>query len=164
MERGMKTELPPDDSDKLLEKADALLRRHQRQPLAQPRTAATPPSSETKFPPAEISTEEPHLEAFSLDEPLLDESSLDDIPTLTDVVETAPAASVEAVALIPLPDNLEARLYHELESRIAPQLTAAFQHALAGLLEEARQQIHLAVRTHVEQETPALKPDGRRDG
>jgi hypothetical protein len=145
MERGMETELPPDDSDDLLEKADALLRRHQRQPFAQTRTAAAPPSAEA--PPPSV--------ALSLDEPILDEPSLDDIPTLTDVVETAPAASVEAVAPIPLPDDLEARLYHELESRIAPQLTAAFQHALAGLLEEARQQITFAVREHLKQEAPS---------
>lgn len=155
MERGMETELPPDESDDLLEKADALLRRHQRQPFPQPRTAATPPPVEPAAPFAEVSADELFVE-----ESIREDASPDDIPTLTDVVETASAASAEIAPPFALPDDLEARLYHELESRIAPQLTAAFQHALAGLLDEARQQIAFAVREHLKRDTqlPATNP------
>ncbi len=124
----MDTDLPPDDSDDVLNKVDALLKKHQRGSPKQPPHRAPPPAEEPAT-----------MEDF------------DDIPTLTDIVETAAPAAGN-----PTPEallsGLEERLHRELEARLAPQLTQAFQQALAQLLDEAKLQISLTVREHLRQE------------
>lgn len=129
----MHDDLPPDDSDDVLEKVDALLKKHQSGAFAavQPRAAAAPVEEQD------------------------DIAEFDDIPTLTDIVEASAAENPAAEALL---SDLEERLYRELEARFAPQLAQAFHHALAQLLEEAKLQISLAVREHLRLELQRQSP------
>lgn len=122
----MQDDLPPDDSDDVLEKVDALLKKHQSGGFSAPRPAPTA----QKAAPAE---------------------DFDDIPVLTDIVETAPASG-ESPAEEALLNDLEERLQRELEARLAPQLSQAFHHILTQFLEEAKLEVRLAVREHFSQE------------
>jgi hypothetical protein len=127
--------------DDVLDKVDALLKKHQSKPFVSPAKApaAAPPETE----------------------------DFDDIPTLTDIVEAMPAFSSHAemvYASLPhsggpqhsAPDellrDLEDRLCRELESSIAPQLSLAFGKALNQLLEQAKAHISETVRLHLAQE------------
>lgn len=135
----MRDDLEPDSSDDVLEKVDALLKKHQSRsfsPSARAAAPAPPPS------------------------PPPDSAEIDDIPTLTDVVETSPPFSSDTLyagtpqefaSEVRLHD-LEARLCRELESRIVPQLSAAFGQMLDELLEQAKERISETVRQHLAQE------------
>lgn len=131
----MPNEMEPDNGDDVLEKVDALLKKHQNRSFTPPARAAAPPKRAER-------------------------TDDDDIPTLTDIVDTAPPdASGTHYAGTPLDfaadvmrHDLEARLYRELESRIAPQLSVAFGRMLDELLEQAKGQISETVRQHIAQE------------
>jgi len=125
----MHDDLPPDDSDDVLEKVDALLKKHQSGGFsaAPSRPAPVPPAQ-----PEQI-------------------AEFDDIPVLTDIV-APPLDAEENPATAALLGDLEERLFRELEARFAPQLTQAFHHALAQLLDEAKLQISLSVREQLRQE------------
>ena len=135
----MAAELPSeDDNSEVLEKLDALMRRHH-QPAPPPAKPAAPP-------PAILAPTLPQAAPRDAD---------DGIPTLTDVVES------DRRAVAGDPDStlrsLEERLQHELETRIAPQLSLAFQQALDELLQDAKRQISITVREHLEQEMHAQR-------
>jgi hypothetical protein len=128
----------PSDND-VLEKVDALLKKHQSKPFAS--SAKTPLAA----PP--------------------ETADFDDIPTLTDIVDAPPAfppraeidyasepGGAQNFAADELLRDLEERLYRELESRIAPQLSLAFGKALNELLEQAKIHISETVRLHLAQE------------
>lgn len=131
----MHDDLPPDDSDDVLEKVDALLKKHQSGGFsaAPSRAAPVPPAQAEETP------------------------EFDDIPVLTDIV-APPLDADEDPAAAALLGDLEERLYRELEARFAPQLTQAFHHALAQLLDEAKLQISLTVREHLRQEMQKHTP------
>jgi len=136
----MRDDLEPDSSDDVLDKVDALLKKHQNRSFSpSPRaasTAAAPPN-----PPA-------------------DSADFDDIPTLTDIVETPPPFTADALYAGTPQDfasevqlhDLEARLCRELEARIAPQLSAAFGQMFDELLEQAKERIGETVRQHLAHE------------
>lgn len=129
----MQDDLPPDDSDDVLEKVDALLKKHQSGGFSAPRPAA--PATQ---------------EAAPADD-------FDDIPVLTDIV-APPLEADDDPAAAALLSDLEERLCRELETRLSPQLTQAFHHALAQLLDEAKLQISLTVREHLRQEMQKHTP------
>lgn len=130
----MPPELPPDDDRELLDKVDALLKRHQPKRYTElPEHTEPPPATRVEAPDFGI-------------------PDVDDIPVLTDVIEEP----VEVPAPARMPDNLlldlEERLYRELEARIAPQLSLAFGKALDELLSQAKIHIGAAVREHLAQD------------
>lgn len=134
----MDSELPPDDDNsEVLEKLDALMRKHQ-QPTPPKPAAPSPTLLAPTLPQAT-----PHSED-------------DGIPTLTDVVDRPTNAIPNSMAD---PDSavrsLEESLQLELETRIAPQLSLAFQQALDELLQDAKRQISITVREHLEKEMQA---------
>lgn len=148
----MPAELPPDDNSDVLEKLDALMRKHH-QPAPPPLKAVVPAPaklSPTLPPPT------PPAPAPALD---------DGIPTLTDIVEE-PAFPPKHHELAAYPDDtirsLEERLHRELENRIVPQLSLAFQQALDKLVEDAKREISTTVREHLGNEAPPRHdPDHR---
>ncbi len=141
----MENELEPDSGDDVLEKVDALLKKHQNRAFHSAARTASP---------APVPAPEPTPPAMSA----ADSADFDDdIPTLTDVVETSsPSASPTGTGYTGTPPglarDLEVRLCRELESRIAPQLSAAFGQVLDELLEQARQRISETVHQQLEQE------------
>jgi len=141
----MPPELPPDDDRELLDKVDALLKRHQ------PKRYTELPEH-TEPPPAEP------LPAPAAEAPDFSIPDVDDIPVLTDIV----AEPAEAPAPANMPDDLlldlEERLYRELEARIAPQLSLAFGKALDELLSQAKKHIGAAVREHLAEELRKPRP------
>lgn len=163
----MQFDPPPEDDDsrELLEKVDALLKRHQ------PKRPTAPPEEEPGLtaPPPEVPELMELADLIELPEeapkpppkppPVMqprvaDTVPFDDIPVLTDIV----VEPVEAIAPAdaPLPGNqlldLEERLYRELEARLVPQLSMAFSKTLNELLIQAKIHIGVAVREHLVQE------------
>ncbi|MBS4096925.1 MAG: hypothetical protein KGZ83_08845 [Sulfuricella sp.] len=140
----MPPELPPEeDNSEVLEKLDALMRKHQAPAAPPPKPAAPAPAILAPTLPKAAPAPAPHSEPAA---------ESDNIPTLTDVVE-------EPLPPSPVSDpdsalrTLEERLHHELETRIAPQLSLAFQQALDQLLQDAKQQISATVREHLNGES-----------
>lgn len=129
-----------DSNSEVLEKLDALMRKHYVEPPPPPPVPLVPPPE----PPAMLAPTLP--KSAQGDE-------FDDIPVLTEVIEEGPVMpapqpeSTDAAAR-----RLEARLLEELENRIAPQLSLALQQALDTVLADARRQIAAAVREHLDRE------------
>lgn len=171
----MQPEPPPDDDDsrELLDKVDALLKRHQPKryvetATAQPELAESPelpdvPVLQELLEPLETlaamesptEPEQPEPPPMAKSEPPEpDASAYDDIPVLTDIVEET--ADVHTPTDVPLPGgqllDLEDRLYRELEAHLVPQLSMAFGKALNELLIQAKTHISVAVREHLVQE------------
>lgn len=154
-----------DDSRELLEKVDALLKRHQPKrptvPLEEkPELTATPPDAPELMELADLIElpEEPPKQQPKpppVMQPRVDDTApFDDIPVLTDIV-VEPAEAI-ASADAPLPGDqlldLEERLYRELEAHLVPQLSMAFSKTLNELLNQAKIHIGVAVREHLVQE------------
>lgn len=129
----------PDSSD-VLDKVDALLKKHRP-------TTAQPADAEMLA----ISGVVPQL------------PPQEDIPTLTDIVSPPPPAAPVAAAPVSgaeldeaaveeLLRSVEDFLVRELESRIAPQLSITFDRALNDLLERAVTHVGQAVRETIAQE------------
>lgn len=159
----MQPERPMDDDDdqELLDKVDALLKRHQPKRYVVPPGAAAQPEPEV---PAE-SLMLPEPPPAALTEPAeIDIPAFDDIPLLTDIVDEQ--ADLPAPPSMPLPGelllNLEERLYRELEAHVAPQLSMAFGKALTELLSQAKILISEAVREHLAQELQNQKPEAEK--
>lgn len=154
----MQPELPPDDDDdqELLDKVDALLKRHQpKRYVAPPGVAARP---EPATPVESAAPPEPPPVA-PIEPAEADIPDFDDIPVLTEIVDQA--ADIPAPASSTFPDklllDLENRLYHDLETHIAPQLSLAFGKALDELLSQAKFHVSEALREHLARELHAQK-------
>lgn len=172
----MQPEPPPDDDDsrELLDKVDALLKRHQPKRYAEMAAPEQTESSELADVPvlqalhdplepteSQMEPEQPkpprqqEPPPMAKSEPSEPESSTyDDIPVLTDIIEetpdvhTPPGAPLSGGQL----QELEDRLYRELEAHLVPQLSMAFGKALNELLGQAKIHIGVAVREHLVQE------------
>ncbi|MFA7241097.1 MAG: hypothetical protein WC091_13390 [Sulfuricellaceae bacterium] len=168
--------LDDDESRELLEKVDALLKRHQ--PKRYIETATELPESpeptgalalpelpelselepakalEQPEPPRqpERQPELPRMAKAEAPEP--DNFAFDDIPVLTDIIDEPSDAHVPADAPVSGGQllELEERLYRELEAHLVPQLSMAFGKALNELLAQAKIHISVAVREHLVQE------------
>lgn len=140
----MTANLPPDeDNSEVLEKLDALLRKHQSPPPPPPKPAAPPPPTLLAPTPPEA----PPTADF------------DDIPVLTEIIGDIPPPPALA-AQNSQEDTLRAleeRLHRELDTRIAPELSLAFQEAMDKLLMDAKLQISAAVREHLNKAPPPAR-------
>ena len=145
----MPPELPPDDNDdgsdqELLDKVDALLKRHQ------PRRYTAPTAPPVYAPPPEYTAPPEYLPPAAITEPpAFDSAAFDDIPVLTDVVDKTTDSPTPSDALS---HDLEERLCRELEQRITPQLSQLFDRTLHDLLEQAKIHIGQTVRQYLAQE------------
>jgi hypothetical protein len=140
----MTAELPPDeDNSEVLEKLDALLRKHQSPPPPPPKPAAPPPATLLAPTPPETP-------------PTPD---LDDIPVLTEIIGDFPPSQAPATqnSQEDTLRALEERLLRELDTRIAPELSLAFQEAMDKLLMDAKLQISAAVREHLNKAAPPVR-------
>ncbi len=130
-------------TEDVLAKLDALLKRHQpgaaqvEQKAHAEGTASPTISDDIAFSAAPEPGPEP-AEAIPMLTDAIGESA---IPVLTDVVRTEADILEQAEAL----HHLERQLVEQLEDRIASQLSATFDRALADLLESSRAYIEQAV-------------------
>ncbi len=140
----MTADLPPEeDNSEVLEKLDALLRKHQSPPPPPPKPAAPPPATLLAPTPPET----PPTPDF------------DDIPVLTEIIGDIPPSQTSAPPNSPEDTirSLEERLHRELDTRIAPELSLAFQEAMDKLLMDAKLQISATVRDHLSKAAPPTR-------
>lgn len=146
-------------TEDVLAKMDALLRKHHPGPAV----AGAPGNVfEEIVPPAELAAvAERRPEPDELIPTLTEVVALeglageDRIPVLTEVVEAADESASPELADKTLDEALrrvEDLLVEQLENRIAPQLSAAFDRALGELLENSRIYIRQAVHDTLAQE------------
>lgn len=156
---------PGPSTKDIFAKMDALLKRHQpgaaqAAPAIHQEQSPPPPIFEDIAPPAELAAAaerrpEPAEQIPTLTEVVAMAPEEPAIPVLTEIVETGSRREPDEHGEIALDEalhRLEDHLAQQLENRIAPQLSAAFDRALTELLETSRTYIEQAVRDTLAEE------------